>query len=56
MNQSNNSEEDYPWGLIIMGGIVIGMWMIDKWIQYDNAVYAARYKNMRDNYGNTPLI
>ena len=41
---------------IIIGGIFICMWICNKWHEYDNAVYARRYKNMRDHYGNIPLI
>ena len=55
MNQSNDNE-GYPWGLIVAVGILICVWSVDKWNSYDNAVYAARYKNMRDYYGNIPRI
>ena len=53
---NTESESDYPWGLIVISGIVIVTWIFDKWRQYDDAVYAARYKNMRDHYGNIGLI
>ena len=55
MNQSNDNE-GYPWSLIIIGGMWICMWVFDKWREYDNAVYAERYTNMRNYYGNIPRI